>query len=160
MDSNKYIIGALVIAVVGVVFTYSYSNRSAIENSEPIKSAIAADKEFYDFGEIEIFGGKVSTEYVLKNNGDQDVVITDASTSCMCTEGKIDGLTFGMHGKSGKKVIIPAGEEKVLTAIYDPLAHGPQGTGKITRELMLKTDSTVTPTILVRFSADVIKTQE
>jgi len=75
----------------------------------------------------------------------------------MCTEGKIDNFTFGMHGQSGGTVVIPAGESKVLTAIYDPLAHGPEGTGPITRELALKTNSTITPEVVVRFSGNVIK---
>lgn len=75
---------------------------------------------------------------MLKNEGDEDVKIASAITSCMCTEGKIGGLKFGMHRATSGRVKIPAGGEETLTAIYDPLAYGPNGTGKVTRELMLK----------------------
>ncbi|MDA1334876.1 MAG: DUF1573 domain-containing protein [bacterium] len=160
MNTNKYIIGALVIVVIGIALAFNYSDRAGTNNSGPITSAIAAEKDFYDFGDIEIFGGKVSTEYVLKNTGEQDVTITQAATSCMCTGGKIGSLVFGMHGQQGQRVTIPAGGKEILTATYDPLAHGPQETGKITRELMLKTNSTATPELVVRFSANVIKTTE
>lgn len=75
----------------------------------------------------------------------------------MCTEGKIGKMKFKMHSATGGYTIIPAGGQETLTAIYDPLAHGPDGTGKITRELTIKTNSITTPEITVKLSADVVK---
>tara|TARA_B100000609_G_C16887338_1_gene267901 strand:- start:327 stop:563 length:237 start_codon:yes stop_codon:yes gene_type:complete len=77
----------------------------------------------------------------------------------MCTEGVIAGLTFGMHGSDVKSVTIPAGGEEKVKAIYDPLAHGPSGTGPVTRMLMLETNSSETPKIELRFSANVVKNE-
>lgn len=154
---NKYIIGGLIFLAVFILFSLLMTNDQQPNQNPYVASAVIADRTFHDFGTIDIFGGKVSTTYTLKNTGEEDVSIVSAVTSCMCTEGEIGGLRFGMHDKTGLKVVIPAGEEKTLTAIYDPLAHGPNGTGKITRELTLTTDSSETPKIMVRFTANVVK---
>lgn len=154
---NKYvIIGSIVVVTLLVWGVYAASNKGTV-NVEQVSAALQPAKDSFDFGDIDIFGGKVETTYTLQNTGTEDVTVVSAQTSCMCTEGKIDGLTFGMHGQSGGVVVIPAGESKILTAIFDPLAHGPEGTGPITRELFLKTNSTATPEVVVRFSGNVIK---
>lgn len=158
---NKYIIGAVVLGTILLMVAFSSSSNNENQNatSKPVASAITVTGDRYDFGEIDIFGGKVQTTYILKNEGPDDVTITSAQTSCMCTEGEIAGYTFGMHGSNVKSVTIPAGEEEVVTAVFDPLAHGPNGTGKITRELMLKTNSTESPMVRLMFSGDVIKNE-
>lgn len=155
---NKYIIGAAVLAVAVIFFSYSYSGKSDSDSAvADVSSVVSVVEQPYDFGDIDIFGGKVSTVYTLKNEGTEDVTIISAKTSCMCTEGEIAGFSFGMHGSDVKSVVIPAGGTEVVTAVYDPLAHGPNGTGKVTRELMLKTNSIETPEVRLRFSANVIK---
>lgn len=157
---NKYIIGAVVLVVV-LIFGARYFNNSeeTVSAVTSVSSALTIVEEPYNFGDIDIFGGKVSTTYTLKNEGAEDVTITKAVTSCMCTEGEIAGLTFGMHGSEVESVTIPAGGEEKVKAIYDPLAHGPNGTGPVTRVLMLETNSNETPKIELRFSANVTKNQ-
>lgn len=158
---NKYIIGTVILTIVLILGAKYYgesTNRSKIAASAA--SAISVVEPPYDFGDIDIFGGKVRTTYTLKNDGVEDVTITSAETSCMCTEGEIAGLTFGMHGSEVKSVVIRAGGEELVTAIFDPLAHGPDGVGPVTRELMLKTNSTETPEVRLKFSANVVKSQK
>jgi hypothetical protein len=158
---NKYIIGAGAIAVALIFLSSTYSSDTPnISEDKTVSSSVVVVEEPYDFGDIDIFAGKVSTTYTLKNEGTEAVTIISAQTSCMCTEGEIDGLRFGMHGSEVEDLVIESGGEKILTAIYDPLAHGPNGTGKITRELMLKTNSENTPLINVKFSANVVKEEE
>lgn len=155
---NKYIIGAVILTVVLIFGANYFGNKDeTIKAATNVTSPIAVLEKPYDFGDIDIFAGKVSTTYTLKNEGSEDVTITQAATSCMCTEGEIAGLTFGMHGSEVKSVVIPAGGEEVVKATFDPLAHGPEGTGPITRELMLKTNSQETPDIRLKFSGNVIK---
>tara|TARA_B100000745_G_C20010958_1_gene343477 strand:- start:143 stop:625 length:483 start_codon:yes stop_codon:yes gene_type:complete len=158
---NKFIIGAIIIGV-GLI-GFSMLNNGSDDNiaaTNTVSSAkISVAEPPYDFGDIDIFGGKVETTYTLKNEGAEDVIITKAGTSCMCTEGEIAGLTFGMHGSDVKSVTIPAGGEEKVKAIYDPLAHGPNGTGPVTRMLMLETNSSETPQVELRFSANVTKNQ-
>ncbi|MAZ40848.1 hypothetical protein CL654_01925 [bacterium] len=158
MKNNTITILGL-IALVAIVLVVWGSPGNSTENNIKTTSAseITVVNPLYDFGEIDILGGKVSTEYVLKNEGAEDVEIVSAVTSCVCTEGEIGGLRFGMHESRGGNVVIPAGNEKILTAIYDPLAHGPNGVGPVKRELFLKTNSTATPDIKVQFTANVIK---
>ncbi len=151
---NKIIIGIIVIVVLG--FIVGIAMQDTNKNAD-IASVIEIDKIMYDFGDIDIFDGKVQTEYILTNTGTKDVQIISAETSCMCTEGKIDDFVFGMHGSSGEKTIIPVGASKTLIAIYDPLAHGPNGTGQIRRDLFIKTNSSATPEIKVQFTANVVK---
>ncbi len=155
---NKYLIGAGILALLLIIASFGLTNTETKETAG-VSSAISIAQDSYDFGDIDIFGGKVQTTYTLKNEGPEDVNILSAVTSCMCTEGEIGGLVFGMHESSDKTVVIPTGEERMLTAIFYPLAHGPDGTGKIKRELMLKTTSTVTPDIKVTFSGNVIKNE-
>lgn len=157
---NKYVLGTVGVLVIAfLVFAVNTSSDKRAEKNKQVASVVVVEKTDHDFGDIDIFGGKVHTTYVLKNEGIEDVKIISAITSCMCTEGEIGGMKFGMHSATGGRVTIPAGGEEILTAIYDPLAHGPNGTGKITRELMLKTNSTETPEIEVRLSANVVKNE-
>lgn len=161
---NKYIIGVIVAGVVllgyGMISSGQNSTEASAVTSEVSGAKIAVLEQPYDFGDIDIFAGKVDTTYTLKNEGTEDVIITKAGTSCMCTEGEIAGLTFGMHGSDVQAVVIPAGGEEKVKAIYDPLAHGPSGTGPVTRTLTLETNSTQTPQIELRFSANVVKNAE
>ena len=160
---NKYIIGAVALGILIIGFSLASSkedNSSVVAVSSASSAKVTVLEQPYDFGDIEIFAGKVSTNYTLKNEGTEPVTITKAVTSCMCTEGEIAGLTFGMHGSEVKSVVIPAGGEEVVKATYDPLAHGPEGVGPVTRMLQLETNSTETPTIDLRFSANVIKTED
>ncbi len=156
---NKYLIGIAILAVIFALATYSSVDSKKAEILE-VSSAVVAIESSHDFGDIDIFDGKVSTTYLLKNNGVEDVNILSAATSCMCTEGEIGALRFDMHGSSGETVVIPAGGEEILKATFDPLAHGPNGVGKIKRELFIKTNSTTTPEIKVTFSANVIKNEQ
>ncbi len=159
---NKYTIGAIGIVILIVGFSAMSSSKNTIPE-EVIGSVSAAKisvlEQPHDFGDIEIFVGKVSTNYTLKNEGTEDVIITKASTSCLCTEGEISGMTFGMHGSEVDSVMIPPGGEETVKATYDPLAHGPNGVGPVTRTITLETNSTETPKIELRFSANVIKTE-
>ena len=159
---NKYTIGAIGIVVLIIGFAAISQNKNTIPEEvvgsvSPAKISVL--EQPYDFGDIEIFAGKVSTNYTLKNEGDEDVTITKAGTSCMCTEGEISGITFGMHGSEVGSIVIPPGGEEVVRATYDPLAHGPNGVGPVTRFLVLETNSSETPKIELRFSANVIKTE-
>ncbi len=159
---NKYIIAALILGVglIGLSMFNNSGDRNVVATNSVSSATLSVVEPPHNFGDIDIFGGKVETTYTLKNEGTEDVTITKAGTSCMCTEGEIAGLTFGMHGSEVESVVIPAGGEEKVRAIFDPLAHGPNGTGPITRMLMLETNSSETPQIELRFSGNVVKNEE
>lgn len=159
---NKYIIAALILGVglIGLSMFNNSGDRNVVATNSVSSATLSVVEPPHNFGDIDIFGGKVETTYTLTNEGTEDVTITKAGTSCMCTEGEIAGLTFGMHGSEVESVVIPAGGEEKVRAIFDPLAHGPNGTGPITRMLMLETNSSETPQIELRFSGNVVKNEE
>lgn len=122
-------------------------------------AALSLDRPSHDFGTLDIYGGVVTTTFMLTNNGEEDVLIIEGSTTCGCTSGEIDGVNFGMHEQMQRDVAIPAGGTKELAVIFDPLAHGPSGVGLAERAVFLKTDSRVTPEVVVRFQALVVNNQ-
>lgn len=154
---KKYITTGLIVTVSFIGLFFLLSNNQQVNQFSYTSSRIIAESTFYDFGDIDIFGGVVTTSYTLKNIGQEDVHILSAVTSCACTEGEIDGMRFGMHEQIKKTITILAGEEKNLIATFDPLAHGPYGTGRVTRELTLTTDSSEMPEVIVRFTANVVR---
>jgi len=159
MKTNTALIVVIVAVLIGGGLLVFSGNKDKAGKTGIVESAstLTTDRELHDFGEIDIFGGKVTTDFLLTNNGPDDIVILAGTTSCGCTDGSIDGIRFGMHEQMSGTVTISAGESKSLTAIYDPLAHGPDATGSVTRQLFLKTNSKVTPEIELRVSANVVK---
>lgn len=150
------IIGAVVIG--GGILLFSGNNDQAAEPVAVVSaSTLTVDRQIHDFGEIDIFSGVVTTTFALMNEGSEDIVVNEGTTSCGCTDAEIGGISFGMHEAMNKEFVIPAGETKDLTVIYDPLAHGPSGTGLAQRSVFLKTNSDVTPELEVRIKAMVIK---
>ncbi len=144
------VIGVLVIWLGWVIFD---------KKSDPVvKTASVGVGELelvgegdFDFGEILMAGGDVKTNYTLKNTSDEPVTITNAQTSCMCTEANIfdaDGKSVGVFGMGGAhganpriSLEVPAGGEVTVEATYDPMAHGPDATGKLVREVFITTNS-------------------
>lgn len=157
MKNNLIILGVTVIVIAAIVI-FSGGGDSK-QDMEMVKSSspLVAESLEYDFGDIDIFGGKVSTDYTLTNTGSEDIVVTEGVTSCGCTDGEIGGQSFGMHFGIKDSITIPAGESIALTAIYDPLAHGPNAVGAVTRMVKIMTNSTETPELEVRFTANVTK---
>jgi len=157
---NTIIISLLVIVVIiGAILLTSNQGTDDSTSLIPatVASAITLDKTVHDFGSIDIFGGKVSTDFILTNSGPDDVTILAGTTSCGCTEGEINGIRFGMHEVMAQQLTIPASQSIPVTAIYNPLAHGPDATGQIKRQLFLKTNSSVNPEIEMRIEANVFK---
>ena len=86
--NNKYIIGTIILAIVlGAALFLAPESKKATQKSE-VASVVIAEPSSYDFGDIDIFGGKVTIAYALKNTGAEDVTILSGVTSCACTEGK------------------------------------------------------------------------
>lgn len=119
-----------------------------------------------DLKEIPIFGGKVNADFTVRNDGDEPVAILQGETSCMCTEAVVkgkDGFESGkivMRGHGSARSInytIQPGEEAVVTAIFDPMAHGPNATGPVRRDVYIKTNSTETPQLKFSFQGNVTK---
>jgi predicted small secreted protein len=103
----------------------------------------------FDWSNINIMGGTVSKTFTLSNAGSEDLILQGAQTSCMCTVANFitpDGERspdFGMHGRPKWAAVVEPGETFDIEVVFDPLAHGPNGTGPITRVVSLITSSQI-----------------
>lgn len=120
----------------------------------------------WNLGMVSMKDGLNEKTIEMKNETAFPVTVTEMQTSCMCTKASIRnadgtmGPTKGMVGHGGtprmSQTIAP-GETAELVVVYDPNAHGPNAVGPITRDVMLKTDSSVQPSVDLRFRAVVTK---
>ncbi len=65
------------------------------------EAKISFKEKVYDFGQISLKGGKVSHEFSFTNDGDGNLVITNARADCGCTRPEYSDEPVA-PGKSGK----------------------------------------------------------
>lgn len=156
MKLNTILIVLAAALVVGGLLVWSYekggASASAVQgiSQTGVKSVLAATTTMYDLGDVPINGGEAVREFTVANPTDKDVLVSTLVTSCMCTAAYIvepGGSAKGPFGMPGMGYVppadetIPAGESRVIRAVFDPAAHGPAGLGAIDRFITL-TDST------------------
>lgn len=144
----------LFILVIGVtLFLAGCTSNSTSQSSNSGRMAPLNGIE-HDWADINIRGGDVSHTFSFKNDSaDEDLYLKGAKTSCMCTTARYsfsDGSVspkFGMHDNSTtwSKAIKP-GETFDVEVVFDPMAHGPSGTGPIQRTVDLFTSARPAPT--------------
>lgn len=105
---------------------------------------IAFDRTNHDFGEVKQFGGKVQTIFRVKNEGKSELAIGTITTSCSCTEAKIENSK------------IPAGGESVLTIIFDPNLHE-EPKEKFKRTIFLPTNDLQKPEAELTIEVDILE---
>ena len=147
----------IILVVIGGGIALGVSGILSKDAPTVANSVLTATETDYDFGTIQMYDGKVSKVFTLKNNGDETVKLTDIRTSCMCTEVIVDDAAYGMHGPYVSSAVIKPGEEKQVDVIFDPAAHGPEGVGPITRVVSFKTNSTATPQLDLKISGNVVR---
>ncbi len=106
----------------------------------------------HNWGDINIMGGLVTHKFELKNSGESEITIKGAPTSCMCTtaqfefEGENYSPEFSLHSnpKDWSQTVAP-GEEFEVHVTFDPLAHGPDATGPLTRVVFLEIEGDTEP---------------
>jgi hypothetical protein len=104
---------------------------------------LVLDQEEIDIGQV--INGEIRTiEMPLRNIGERDLVIEGVSTSCGCTQAKVEPST------------IPPGESGVLVVEYDSGAHGPEANGPVLRQIFIASNDTDQPEVEFRFTAEVI----
>ena len=152
-------IGVIVLAVVG--FTLLSPNKT--DSVTAVSSGtLVAKAAVYDFGTVPMSQGDVIHEYIVENQGTEPVTVNRVYTSCGCTTAQIldgSGVDQGMFGMQGHgfpdsaNVVVEPGDFMAVRAIYDPAAHGPQGTGPARRMIYLESNSETTPRIELSFNA-------
>lgn len=100
----------------------------------------------YDIGNIKMKDGNVIKTFNVTNTSDYPVKLKRIATSCMCTKAKVktgnnETKEFGMEGAGDKNppvnLELQPGQTAIVTAIFDPAAHGPKGVGPFNRSVYL-----------------------
>jgi len=114
---------------------------------------IATTETEKDIGTVSQRNGMVTTEFTIKNEGKNDLIIDKLSSSCGCTSASLvyqetEGPRFYMagHGQAEPdpnwKVSIAPGDEAKVKVYYDPSIH-PDLTGPVTREVSVHSNDPV-----------------
>jgi|SRR3989344_3564598 len=164
MNENKFIIAIVAVTLsllVGVVLLAGKMSSSAkVEASSDAQAEVGPMS--YDWGKIGINNGQAEAVFEIKSNGSQPLKLFNIVTSCACTtaqtivEGQGSPL-FDMHSQSTYVTEIPPGSTAQLKVVFDPLFHGPNGLGPITRQITVATNDANNPKLEFSLSADVVK---
>lgn len=140
-------LGIAVIALTGCGgnFENTSGDTKQISNSGAITFMNNTE---HDWGDINIKGGLVEHRFNFRNDGDKDLYLKSAKTSCMCTSARYNlpdgGISpkYGMHSKSNSwSGVVKPGETFSMDVWFDPMAHGPTATGVIRRDITLVTSA-------------------
>ena len=115
-------------------FTVSAQKEVATENG-PI---ISVNKDVHDYGEIEK-GGEPYCEFVITNEGNEPLIISNAKGSCGCTVPEWS-----------KEPILP-GESAIMKVKYDTKRVGP-----INKSVTVSTNAVNAPTKVLRIKGKVL----
>ncbi len=139
---KKLIITAIALSLL--ITGCSSSDGTKAANSGSIKPL---DSLSHNWGDINIKGGEVEHGFHFRNDGEEDLILKGAATSCMCTtayfelpDGSISP-TFGMHGNPNWEYVVKPGEEFEVEVTFDPMAHGPDAVGFLQRSIRLFSSS-------------------
>ncbi len=164
MNENKIliIIGAITLLLLtGVVLLAGKTSSTAkVAASSDAKAFVRSTG--YDWGQIGINNGKVEAVFDIENQGQGSLKLFNVTTSCACTTAQLitkngESPLFGMHIKSDFVSEVAAGEKATLKVVFDPLFHGPNGLGPISREVTVSTNDEANPKLVFNTTADVIK---
>lgn len=105
---------------------------------------IAFDRTNHYFGEVKQFDGKVQTVFRVRNEGKSELAIGTITTSCSCTEAKIENSK------------IPAGGESILTVTFNPNLHE-EPKEKFKRTIFLPTNDPQKPEAELTIEVDILE---
>jgi|GEM_PF-2465903 len=131
-----------VIALIVFVAAFYILNR---DSNLAEAAVIKLDPASYNFEDVSVRGGIVSTKITIKNEGGSDLVINELDSSCGCTTATVtkDGIegpvfSMKMHGTNpvGWSETLGPGETAQLNIYYNPGVH-PDLRGPVTRAISL-----------------------
>lgn len=133
----------LLLIIGGAVLVNKTNNTAALSQNDQVR--VTVDKTNHDWGQIGINNGKVAAEFIISSSGSAPLQLGNVTTSCACTTARVEiagkvSPYFGMHTKSSWTGQVEPGQSAKLIVEFDPLFHGPQGVGQITREVTVETN--------------------
>lgn len=163
----KIFASVFAIVMIGAGF-FLFSQNAENSNGARGTPKLSIAEKNYDFGKVSMAKGLARHEFIIKNDGDATLILTNLSTSCACTRvvlvnnGK-RSPEFGMQEHGTNPLIwsdrMEPGASAIIEATFDPLAHGPDATGYITRTINVysNTGGKENTKKVITFSGDVIK---
>ncbi len=139
---NKKVFYYFIVIVAVLLLGFWIKSIYSVSEDAPIIKVIP---ESYNFGEVSMALGKVSSSMKIVNEGLSELRIKDVVTSCMCTSAYIkteegNSPRFGMHsGPSGWEANLMPGETAELVVEYDPNVH-PDLRGPVTRVVSISSN--------------------
>lgn len=164
MNDKRVTVGIIAITAViiigGAFLATKSEGQEQVLSSEQVE--VSTGVTSHDWGEIGIDNGVVSANFEIKNEGSDNLRLSNIETSCMCTTaqlilGDAKSPLFGMHSKSAYYLEVPPGETANLSVVFDPAFHGPSGVGPITRQVKVLTNDSDEPELNFLLTAKVIK---
>lgn len=163
---KNYIIWALLIIWLWVGLYYTFLWWWDTQN---LSSKIEIVKNDINLWEIPMDEWKINIPFEFINTWDQDIILWNAETSCMCTEWYITDINgwnkssiikMSWHGWINilNRVIKPK-EKIILNAVFDPNAHWPDAIWPISRNVYIDTNSSIISKLDFRFLWNVVKTR-
>lgn len=146
---TKILLGILLgtfVLLGGLVFLSSKNSSGEEPKVTAQIQGIEVNPASYSLGDVPINGGIVEKTYDVKNTYGKTLNLKKISTSCMCTKAKVkigdkESQPFGMEGMGDANPPlnweIPDGQTAIVTADFDPAAHGPAGLGFVDRSIFL-----------------------
>ena len=144
---RKTILPIALLSVIAILAGCSSTPAADLKATQDSGKIAPKQDLTYDWKNIDIEGGNVEKAFTFSNDGDSELIIKGASTSCMCTVATIDlpngkqSPEFGMHASPEWTYSINPGETFTVNVVFDPMAHGPTATGPIQRSVYLVTSS-------------------
>ncbi|RJR15036.1 DUF1573 domain-containing protein [Candidatus Microgenomates bacterium] len=160
MGDKKFVIGVIVVTIfllVGAVVLAGSMGSNAEVAANP-QVLVVVSESSHDWGEIGLNDGNVEKVFTIKNEGSENLTLTNIATSCMCTTAQLalgdnESPLFGMHSKSDYSMHVPPGEAAQLAVVFDPAFHGPSGVGPINRQVTVSTNDPKNPTLTFLLNA-------
>ena len=147
MKGNLFILitvfTSILVVILGV-FLVSATSPKVLSSNESAKLEPVGELTF-DWGDIDINGGNAERVFEFKSAGTGDLQVSGFKTSCACTEALViingvAGPVFGMHTSSPWVGTLKPGDAASVRVVFNPLFHGPQALGPVTRYITFSTN--------------------
>lgn len=122
-----------------------YKGGKVTPQAESLAGAkVSLDRTLHNFGEISQYGGVVTADFIITNNGSENLAIGNITTSCSCTSATV-----------ANKNVAPGGQT-TLTVVFDPDFHE-EPLGVFKRTVFIPTNDPNTPEAEVAVQVDIIE---
>ncbi|OIN90932.1 hypothetical protein AUJ42_02500 [Candidatus Collierbacteria bacterium CG1_02_44_10] len=161
---DPFVIGIIAVTVIILFGAIFLAGKTGGTVSVPVDTQVSltTSDTKYDWGDIDINGGMAIKDFEIKNNGSSVLKLYDVKTSCTCTTAQLKSASltspkFSMHDKGPFVFEINPGKSASLIVEFDPLFHGPNGTGPISRTITMSSNDANNPTLSYILTANVVK---